>query len=71
MPASFKHTVDVLLMGQETHEQCWYASYKMMMKFLKRSTHLAFRLYQSSALMPKLQLGPYQIGYKLQRPGRI
>jgi hypothetical protein len=41
------------------------------MKFLKRSTHLAFRLYQSSALMPKLQLGPYQIGYKLQRPGRI
>jgi hypothetical protein len=41
------------------------------LKFLKRSTHLAFRLYQGSCLMNRLKLGPYQVGYKLQRPGRI
>lgn len=40
-------------------------------KFLKRSTHLSFRLYQASPLTTRLRLGPYQIGYKLQRAGRI
>lgn len=40
-------------------------------KFLKRSTHLSFRLYQASPLMTRMRLGPFQIGYKLQRPGRI
>ena len=41
------------------------------LKFLKRSTHLAFRLHQGSCLMTRLKLGPFQVGYKLQRPGRI
>lgn len=40
-------------------------------KFLKRSTHLSFRLYQSSPLMSRVQIGPFSVGYKLQRPGRI
>lgn len=38
MPASFKHTVERLTFGQKTHEQCWFASYQMMFKFLKRPT---------------------------------
>jgi hypothetical protein len=40
-------------------------------KFLKRSTHFAFRLYQTSSDVTKLQIGPYQIGFKLQRVGKI
>jgi hypothetical protein len=39
MPNSFKHNIDVLGMGQATHEQCWYASYKMILTFLKRNTN--------------------------------
>jgi hypothetical protein len=37
MPSSFKHTVPTSGAGQATYEQCWFASYKMMLKFLKRS----------------------------------
>lgn len=40
-------------------------------KFLKRSQHLAFKVYQSSSAITRVQLGPFQIGYKLQRPGRV
>lgn len=40
-------------------------------KFLKRSQHLAFRIWQESNALTRVRLGPYQIGYKLQRPGRI
>jgi hypothetical protein len=65
-------TWDALRQGTSTWDTLVSAVFKpKRLKFLKRSTHLAFRLYQSSALMPKLRLGPYQIGYKLQRPGRI
>jgi hypothetical protein len=35
---SFKHTVPTGGYGQATTEQCWFASYKMMMTFLKRNT---------------------------------
>lgn len=41
------------------------------LRFLKRSTHLSFRLYQASPLMTQAKLGPFQIGFKLQRPGRL
>ena len=41
-------------------------------KFLKRSTHLAFRFYEVTAGgMTDLKIGPHAIGYKLQRPGRV
>jgi hypothetical protein len=40
-------------------------------KFMKKSQHLSFRLYQESAAMTRVKLGPYQLGYKLQRPGRV
>jgi hypothetical protein len=40
-------------------------------KFQKGSQHLSFRLYQSSSSVTRLQIGPYHIGYKLKRPGRV
>ena len=40
-------------------------------KFMKKSQHLSFRLYQENAEMTRVKLGPYQLGYKLQRPGRV
>lgn len=40
-------------------------------KFLKRSQHLAFRIWQQNNTLTRVRLGPYQVGYKLQRPGRI
>lgn len=40
-------------------------------KFLKRSQHIAFRIWQENANLDRVRLGPYQIGYKLQRVGRI
>jgi hypothetical protein len=39
-------------------------------KFLKRSQHLAFRLWQQDATISRIVLGPFQLGFKLQRPGR-
>lgn len=38
MPDSFKHTVSTLGGGQANFQQCWYASYKMLHSFHKRST---------------------------------
>lgn len=40
-------------------------------KFQKQSQDLAFRIYQNSANVTRAQLGPFQIGFKLMRPGRI
>lgn len=40
-------------------------------KFLKRSQHLAFRIWQKDNQLDRVRLGPYSIGYKLQRVGRI
>lgn len=40
-------------------------------KFMKRSQHLSFRLYQSNATMTRVKMGPFQIGYKLMRAGRV
>lgn len=40
-------------------------------KFQKVSQHLSFRLYQSTSAITRLQLGPFQLGYKVMRPGRV
>jgi hypothetical protein len=40
-------------------------------KFLKRGTQLGFRLYQSTLTSGPLYVGPWQIGYKWQRAGRV
>lgn len=40
-------------------------------KFLKRSQHMAFRIWQEDNTLQRVRLGPFQIGYKLQRPGRV
>lgn len=40
-------------------------------KFQRGSTHLAFRLYQSSSAITRLQVGPYHVGYKMLRAGRV
>jgi hypothetical protein len=40
-------------------------------KFQKGSQHLSFRLYQSNANITRLQIGPYHVGYKLKRLGRV
>lgn len=37
-------------------------------KFLKRSTHIAFRIYGSPTVM---KLGPWALGFKYQRKGRV
>lgn len=40
-------------------------------KFLKRSQHFAFRIYAADTNLTKFIVGPFQLGYKNQRPGRI
>lgn len=40
-------------------------------KFLKRSQHLAFRIYQKSSSVTSARLGPFALAYKAQRPGRV
>lgn len=40
-------------------------------KFLKRSQHLAFRIWQASGNVTNVEIGPWSIGFKPQRPGRI
>ena len=40
-------------------------------KFQRASTHMSFRLYQSTPSMTRLQIGPFALGFKWKRPGRI
>lgn len=40
-------------------------------KFTKRDTHIQFRFYQSSSAVTDVQIGPFAIGFKLQRVGRV
>lgn len=40
-------------------------------KFLKRTQNLSFRVYQNSSLVTRARIGPFQLGFKWQRPGRI
>jgi hypothetical protein len=40
-------------------------------RFQKKNQYMAFRLYQASTAVTRMQVGPFQLGFKLQRPGRI
>lgn len=40
-------------------------------KFLKRNQYFAFRLYQDSAAVTEAKLGPFALGFKRQREGRV
>lgn len=39
MPSSFKHNVPTLGAGQATFQQCWFASYKSLLKFHNRNAN--------------------------------
>lgn len=41
------------------------------LRFLKRSQNFSFRIYQTSSNVIRLRLGPFQLGFKRLRPGRI
>src|SRR5690348_18001960 len=45
-----------------------YTTLFRSIKFLKRSQHLGFRIYQHSTSVSHTKLGPWQIGFKPQRP---
>jgi hypothetical protein len=40
-------------------------------RFQKKNQYMAFRLYQNSTAVTRMQVGPFQLGFKLQRPGRL
>ena len=40
-------------------------------KFLKRDTHIGFRLYETNSGVTDAVLGPFAIAFKLQRVGRV
>jgi len=40
-------------------------------RFLKKTQHMSFRLWQSSNSVARLQVGPYELGFKAMRPGRV
>lgn len=44
---------------------------KKRYKFLKHDNFIGFRIYQNSTSNSVVQLGPWQLGYKVQAPGRI
>jgi hypothetical protein len=41
------------------------------LRFLKRSQNFAFRIWQNSPAVDHVVIGPFQLGYKKMRPGRI
>lgn len=40
-------------------------------RFMRKTQFLSFRLWQSANTITRLQLGPYELGFKMQRPGRV
>lgn len=40
-------------------------------RFLKKSHHMSFRLWQSNSQMARVKTGPFHIAYKMMRPGRV
>jgi len=40
-------------------------------RFLKKSQHMSFRLYQENNTMTRVKIGPFEIGFKEMRPGRV
>lgn len=80
-PASV-YTWDVLRVVTPTWDACkgsfptWDALVQGVfvpkrVRFLKRSQHVSFRLWQSNSSIQRLKVGPYQIGFKTMRPGRV
>ena len=63
MPASFKHTVPTAGMGQETEAQCWFASYKMLLKFHGRNTDEVKDKLNASLGMVRTDAGPKLSGW--------
>ena len=51
------------------HKQTVFTNARI--KFLKRSTHMGLRIYQTANTLTDVQIGPYAIGFKWQRVGRI
>lgn len=41
------------------------------LRFLKKDHHFSYRLWQESAAMTRLKVGPFHIVYKLMRPQRV
>jgi hypothetical protein len=41
------------------------------LRFQKANQYFAFRLYQTAGTATNIEVGPFQLGYKLMRPGRI
>ncbi|HEY6018703.1 MAG TPA: hypothetical protein VIY48_02080 [Candidatus Paceibacterota bacterium] len=63
---------DTLGVGISTWDNMILAVYKpKRVKFLKRSTNLSFRIWQNSPSVTRVLLGPFSVGYKLMRPGRV
>jgi hypothetical protein len=40
-------------------------------RFLKSSQLMSFRLWQSTNTVTRFQVGPFEIGFKEMRPGRV
>jgi hypothetical protein len=71
LPAIFP-TWDALAAVQPTWDSLVQSVFQpKRVKFLKRSQEFAFRIYQNSSSVNRVRLGPFQIGFKLQRLGRI
>lgn len=69
---AFASTWDALAAQYATWDSLISSVFKpKRIKFLKRSQHLAFRLYEHDNTVTRVELGPFQLGFKLQRPGRI
>jgi hypothetical protein len=41
------------------------------LRFLKRSQNFAFRIWQNSSAVTQVTVGPFQLGFKRMRPGRL
>lgn len=40
-------------------------------KFMKRASHIGFRIYETNGNVNFLKIGPWNIGFSWQRPGRV
>lgn len=71
LPSTIASTWDALTTQYDTWDDLGQPRFKVKrLKFLKRSQHFGFRIYQASSNVRQVKLGPWAIGFKLQRPGR-
>ena len=65
-------TWDILKTTNPTWASLIIAVFKpKRLRFLKRSQNFAFRIWQNSSSVDHVVLGPFQLGYKNMRPGRV